>query len=258
MVVATRSLTRIKRLAIKILHLCKSEKIKETLQHILDNPIWHALNTGNRKLANGDDRAKLLKPEVGAFAGLKENSIGDLMSLQKKAPLESPVVLFAPGEISIPGEWQIIVKKPLLQMVYLHKDPPPEKVEVGELTERNIDAMLSLTALTEPGPFLRRTIDFGNYQGIFEGEQLVAMAGQRLQPGNYIEISAVCTHPAHLGKGYAGMLVRNQIRHILGKSSVPFLHVLPENHAAYRLYLKLGFEVRKEMLCYVLKKADGA
>lgn len=226
------------------------------MQHILDNPIWNALNTGNRKLTTGDDKAKLLKPEIGIFAGLKENSTEDLMSLREKTSFDAVAVLFVPTEISIPDEWQILVKKPLLQMVYLHKTPPRERTAVAELTETHIDAMLALTALTEPGPFLRRTIDFGNYRGLFEGEQLIAMAGQRLQPDPYVEISAVCTHPDHLGKGYAGMLVSNQIHDILERSGVPFLHVLPENQAAYRLYLKLGFEVRKEMLCYVLKKED--
>ena len=166
------------------------------------------------------------------------------------------MVLFVPAEISVPGQWQILVKKPLLQMVYLHKVPPAPRVESVELSEKDVPAMLSLTALTEPGPFLSRTIEFGNYQGIFEGEQLVAMAGQRLQATPHIEISAVCTHPNHLGKGYARMLVNNQIHDIREKSGIPFLHVLPENTAACRLYLKLGFEVRKEMLCYVLEKAD--
>ena len=29
------------------------------------------------------------------------------------------------------------------------------------------------------------------------GDELVAMAGQRMQPDPYTEISAVCTHPDH-------------------------------------------------------------
>ena len=227
------------------------------MKHILDNPIWNALNSGNKNLANGDDYAKFLNRDVGLFAGLKENSRPDLNSLWEKTPFDTPVVLFIPAEISVPDEWQIIVKKQLLHMVYLHKDPPLASVEAVDLTERDVPAMLALTALTEPGPFLSRTIDFGNYQGIFEDDQLVAMAGQRLHAGCFIEISAVCTHPDHTGKGYAGLLVANQINNILERSSVPFLHVLPENNAACRLYQKLGFELRREMLCYVLKKGRG-
>lgn len=224
------------------------------MEHLLDNPIWNALISGNKNLANGDSKAKFVNRDVGAFAGLKENNVEDLISLHEQTPEETPVVLFVPTEITIPEEWQILIKKPLLQMVYLYKTPPLVKTDVVQLVEKDIPAMLSLTALTEPGPFLSRTIDFGNYQGIFEGKELVAMAGQRLQPSPYIEISAVCTHPNHLGKGYAGTLVSNQIHNILDGSNIPFLHVLPENVSACGLYQKLGFEVRKEMLCYVLKK----
>jgi len=226
------------------------------LEHILDNPIWNALNTGSKKLANGNDNAKFVNRDAGAFAGLKENTVGDLMSLHELTPLETPVVLFVPTEITVPGEWQIVLKKPLLQMVYPHKHAPSPKAEVTELTEEDVPAMLSLTALTEPGPFLPRTIDFGNYQGIFDGEQLAAMAGQRLHPAPYVEVSAVCTHPDYLGKGYAGRLVGNQIHSIIEKSGIPFLHLLRDNTRAYHLYQKLGFEVRKEIVCYVLKKAD--
>ncbi|HEX8378458.1 MAG TPA: GNAT family N-acetyltransferase [Pedobacter sp.] len=224
------------------------------MEHPLDNPIWHALNTGNSDLATGDDQAKILARDVGVFAGLKQNSIGNLLSLSEKTTSESIVVLFVPSEVSIPNIWEVVVKKPLCQMVYVRNEPPEENGEATALTETHVDAMLELTALTEPGPFLRRTIDFGNYQGIFKDGKLIAMAGQRLKPGAYVEISAVCTRPGYTGRNYAGRLIKNQINHILRNSCIPFLHVLPENHAAFRLYQKLGFEVRKELLCYVLKK----
>jgi predicted GNAT family acetyltransferase len=79
------------------------------------------------------------------------------------------------------------------------------------------------------------------------------MAGQRLQPYPYTEVSAVCTHLAYTGKGYGAKLVRSQVCKIIATSRVPFLHVYPENTAA-RLYEKLGFEVRKQMVVYVLEK----
>ena len=54
-----------------------------------------------------------------------------------------------------------------------------------------------------PGPFRPRTIELGGYVGIFHDSKLVAMAGQRLRPPGYCEVSAVCTHPDARRRGYA-------------------------------------------------------
>ena len=223
------------------------------MTHTLDNPIWNALITGNKNFAYGNAQAKYIKRDVGFFAGLKTNSEEDLFHLHALLPLESRVILFTPDEISIPHGWSIELKKALLQMVYLQQEPPITNAkELVLLQDKNIPAMLNLTRQTNPGPFLSRTIDFGQYEGIFNGDELVAMAGQRLQPDPYTEVSAVCTHPEHTGKGYAAKLVRNQISKIVAASRIPFLHVYPDNTAACKLYEKLGFETRKQMVVYVL------
>jgi predicted GNAT family acetyltransferase len=80
------------------------------------------------------------------------------------------------------------------------------------------------------------------------------MAGQRLNPAPYAEISAVCTHPDYLGRGYAGKLLLNQAKRIKAASEIPFLHVKSENERAIKVYEKLGFVTRKEMSFYVLRK----
>ena len=116
--------------------------------------------------------------------------------------------------------------------------------------------MLSLTKLTNPGPFLERTIEFGHYRGIFDGEELVAMAGQRMHSFNYAEISAVCTHPDYLGRGYARQLLLNQAQRIQAEGNIPYLHVLSTNERALKVYTGLGFVTRKEMYFYVLQKAN--
>jgi predicted GNAT family acetyltransferase len=80
------------------------------------------------------------------------------------------------------------------------------------------------------------------------------MAGQRLQPSPYTELSAVCTHPAHIDRGYAQQLVLHQVGIILAAGHTPFLHVSEDNTRAYALYLKLGFSLRKRLHVYVLEK----
>src|SRR5580704_11855881 len=63
----------------------------------------------------------------------------------------------------------------------------------------DVPEMLALTKLTNPGPFGTRTHEMGDYFGIRVAGTLAAMAGERLRLQGYTEVSAVCTHPDHLG-----------------------------------------------------------
>jgi predicted GNAT family acetyltransferase len=134
----------------------------------------------------------------------------------------------------------------------------PEQVAgstpIVPLTNVHVPQMLALTKLTNPGPFAERTIDFGHYEGIFEGDKLVAMAGQRMHAFNYAEVSAVCTHPDHTGRGYARLLLLHQLQRIKAASDIPFLHVRYDNERAIKVYESLGFETRTEVYFYVLAK----
>ena len=125
---------------------------------------------------------------------------------------------------------------------------------IQPLDSKNIPAMLALTAQTVPGPFSEKTIDFGHYHGIFNKDRLVAMAGQRLHPGTFAEISGVCTHPDFTGKGFARQLILHQIRRILENNETPFLHVKSENSSAIKLYQSIGFEIRTEIFFHVFRK----
>ncbi|MBL4677866.1 MAG: GNAT family N-acetyltransferase, partial [Mucilaginibacter sp.] len=90
--------------------------------------------------------------------------------------------------------------------------------------------------------------------GVITDGKLVAMAGHRMQPLPYVEISAVCTHPEHTGKGYAARLLKEQIKRITTAGKIPFLHVLQENAGAVSVYERIGFKTRVHMLGYVLSK----
>jgi predicted GNAT family acetyltransferase len=223
--------------------------------HLLDNPIWHALRTGNEPLAIGDELARVLPRDIGAFAGLAEYSPAAWHRLHELSPAGAPTVLFTAEPLAPPAGWQLQFHKELLQLVYPQPTAPTVADErLVALNASDIPAMLALTALTNPGPFLPRTLLFGGYYGIFREGQLVAMAGQRLHPVPYVEISAVCTHPAHLGRGYAGLLVRYQLGRLLAAGHTPFLHVYEDNTTAYALYQKLGFQLRKRLHVHVLEK----
>jgi predicted GNAT family acetyltransferase len=113
---------------------------------------------------------------------------------------------------------------------------------------------MELMGLTKPGPFAKRTIELGEYYGVFEGERLVAMAGERMTAGPWREISGVCTHPDFQGRGYARMLTNMLINIALQRNERPFLHVMVDNHTARRLYEKMGFVHHQDVRLQVVSR----
>jgi len=227
----------------------------DIMEEVLDNPVWYALNSTNKKISAGDDQVKYFLADISPFAGLKEINKNNLVKLFKLLPARHTVAIESTVEIEIPEPWKQISILNVFQMVFQSPGKPihPDQ-EFTPLTYEHVPQMLSLATLTNPGPFSKKTIEFGDYFGIFQGNDLVAMCGQRLQPDPYIEVSAVCTHPDHLGKGYAGKLIIHQVSRIMNKSGKPFLHVLTSNTRAISLYEKLGFVTRKEMIITILQK----
>jgi predicted GNAT family acetyltransferase len=137
-------------------------------------------------------------------------------------------------------------------------DTPPAITKQGyDIEVLNLDdvpEMKQLAELTEPGPFRKRTIDFGGYLGVRSSDRLVSMAGYRIRPAGFTEISAVCTHPDYRGRGYAKALVAAVAHSIFSRDETPFLGVRHDNIGAIRLYEKLGFKIRQRQYVAVLKK----
>ena len=123
-------------------------------------------------------------------------------------------------------------------------DPDPAALVLGAA---DVPEMLDLVRRTRPGPFLPRTRELGLYLGIREGDVLVAMAGERMRTPGWTEISAVCTDPAHRGRGLAGRLVRAVVAAVRQRGDRPFLHAAVDNGAARRVYAALGFTHRRDV-----------
>ncbi len=225
------------------------------MKNILDNPVWHALNSGNNHLAQGNDDVKYFDIEVSPFVALRQTNIASLKQLYNLLSDNRTCFLATPVTIDMPAEWKILALVHGVQMVHIGQRLNDEIVHtVTDLSAQHIDKMVALTQLTKPGPFDIRTIEFGHYQGIFSNDKLVAMAGQRMHAYNYAEISAVCTHPNFTGKGYARQLLFNQINRIIASGETPYLHTRADNERAIRLYESLGFSIRSDMYFYILKK----
>jgi ribosomal protein S18 acetylase RimI-like enzyme len=225
------------------------------MEHVLDNPAWNALISGNKSLSYGNDQVKYFDPSVSPFVALNENTEDNFNLLYDLLPHDGPVLFVTPGEIEIPGAWKVLRTISGVQMVFdvLRSEEAPQ-LDLVQLTDDHIPQMLALTNLTNPGPFAARTIDFGHYQGVFEDDKLVAMTGQRLHPFNYAEVSAVCTHPDHTGKGYARALLLSHINRIKAAGEIPFLHVRGDNERAIKVYESLGFATRIKVSFYLMKK----
>ena len=71
------------------------------------------------------------------------------------------------------------------------------------------------------------------------------MAGERLHPQRFTEISAVGTNDSLRGQGLATRLVLAVAAGIRARGETPFLHAAAANTNAIRLYETLGFRLRQ-------------
>jgi ribosomal protein S18 acetylase RimI-like enzyme len=225
------------------------------VKHLLHNPVYHALLSGDRHLSFGNEQVKFFDEQVSPFAGFEqvyEKGFSDLYDL---LPSGRKILYAIPSYFTQPAGWQLKHEIKGLQFVYEASQPiKTEFPNVIPLVEMHVEQMMQLAKLTKPGPFGTGTIKFGSYFGIFENEKLVAMTGQRLHVENCTEISAVCTHPDHTGKGYAYTLLLHQLQLILQQDQKPFLHVREDNQRAIALYLRLGFTISRPMNFYFMKR----
>jgi ribosomal protein S18 acetylase RimI-like enzyme len=215
--------------------------------HPLDNPAWSALTGPQAHLAVRHGRAARFPADVSPFAAVADDGWDDLAVLAGSGLVVVPA---APDEP--PPGWGLAGAIPGVQMdgTALEVGADLEAVPLGPA---DVPEMLDLVARTEPGPFLRRTIVLGTYLGIRRGGALVAMAGERMRPPGWGEISAVCTDPALRGQGLAGRLVRAVGAVIRERGDVPFLHAAAANATGIRLYERLGFTLRREILFAALQ-----
>jgi ribosomal protein S18 acetylase RimI-like enzyme len=224
----------------------------------LDNPIWQSLITTHAHFAEISNAARKFPHEVSVLAGLFEPTTENYNSLAAMMHPGERVGLFLQDPPNPPAPWVIDRTCPLLQMLCEKRSTPAaatrgKRPEFIRLTKADVPEMLALTKLTNPGPFGARTHELGNYFGIRVAGTLAAMAGERLRLAGYTEVSAVCTHPDHLGHGYASALMGVVMDHICSRSELPILHVLPENTRAIQVYERLGFAKRAMLHLAVLR-----
>jgi predicted GNAT family acetyltransferase len=223
--------------------------------HPLDHPIWNALTSRQSRLAEGGALARRYPPAIAPFAAMADMSppsfaaLGGLMSRSDQA------VLFTTEPVAAPPEFKILLAATGEQMIGAPVETSVRSAEIITLGVDDVPAMMELTKLTRPGPFTPRTHELGTFLGIRVDGQLVAMAGERMKPADYTEMTAVCVHPDYRGRGYAQMLLGAVSRQISARGVIPFLHVFSDNAAAIALYRRQGMEIRRRIWVTVLGRA---
>lgn len=226
------------------------------LHHPLDHVAWTSLTGPHAGLAVGSGRARRYHPELSPFAALAPGGDpGAWDDLRALVAAGETVVLFGdtPRTGSLPAGWEVVAEGAGVQMTATDGLVGAGDAEVLVLGDADVPEMLDLVARTEPGPFTARTPALGTYRGIRHGGRLVAMAGERMHPAGWTEISAVCTDPELRGRGLAARVVLAVVLGVRARGETPLLHAAASNVGGIRLYGALGFTQRCEMVFSALR-----
>ncbi|MET7421091.1 GNAT family N-acetyltransferase [Dactylosporangium sp. NPDC005555] len=226
--------------------------------HLLDQAAWASLTGPHARFAEGPGRA--LRYPVGVSPIMAVPPVVDERVWADVLALVGPggAAMLSGDPFTPPDGWQVELAVPGVQLIAtgaLESRPGDGLVTLGAA---DVPEMLDLVSRTRPGPFEPRTHELGTYLGVRREGALVAMAGERLHPTGFTEISAVCTDPAHRGEGLATTLVRAVAHNIRDRGETPFMHAARDNAGAVGLYLSMGFELRREVLFSVLRSPSDA
>jgi predicted GNAT family acetyltransferase len=225
---------------------------------LLDNPIWYSLTTDHANLAIGADvgsgLARQYPTNIGPLAAFLEPTLEAYSDLARVIPENDHAVLLLASTPNLPEGWQLLRGGLIVQMIcHTVPDKSPLAAVLEPLGPADFPEMMALASLTEPGPFREHTGQLGGFIGIRVDGRLAAMAGRRLAPTGFAEVSAVCTHPDFRGRGYARSLVTEVARRIHADGCVPFLTSYESNTAAIKIYEEIGFSLRRQFQLAVVR-----
>lgn len=223
--------------------------------HLLDNIFWHSLTGQQACWAVGSGGARRYAAGFSPIVGFANPAQPDLDAL---APHCGPDEHFYCDGWSgpAPAGWVVEAEATMHKMIWAGETPVRDEApEARPIGPEHLDQVLALAELTRPGPFGPRTIELGEYFGLFDGERLMAMAGERCQAETLREVSGVCTHPDFQGRGLARRLMLKLIARQLARGETPFLHVMSANTGALGLYQRMGFRTHRESVVRVIALA---
>jgi predicted GNAT family acetyltransferase len=224
---------------------------------LLDRPIWSSLTSGWAPLAEGTDRALRLARDYGPFGASANGIASDLDALGRLIPDDGELWFVERGGAAVPPDAEVVRTAVLTQMVAETLRPKRRDIGLIELGDADGAEMQALAKLTKPGPFARLTHRLGGFVGVREQRRLIAMAGERMRMPGLCEVSGVCTHPDHRGRGLAGALMSIVAERIIARGETPFLHSYAHNEGAIALYESLGFRIRTNVELTIVTRRKG-
>lgn len=228
------------------------------MTHILDRPIWTALETAHAGLAEGNENARRYPPSIVPFAASADDRPESLDALEMLPASEESMILLEAGPIAIPTGLAVATEASAVQMIAERPHKRISDSRIERLTEADAADMLALATLTKPGPFTLRAQSLGSFWGIRSEGRLMAMAGQRMRQTGFIELSGLCTHPDFQGRGLGTLLFRFVAGEISARDETVYLHAFAANTPAISLYKTLGFRLRTEMNLSVVTRRQAA
>ena len=222
---------------------------------VLDRPVFESLAGAHQHLSEGGSLARRYRPDINVFASARDDdaeALGALASLVQ--PGEAIYILQRAQIPSLPG-FRTLKMAAGVQMVADRMVDDVDDPRIVALCAADAQDMQALAALTEPGPFRPNTYRMGRFVGVRINGRLAAMAGERMRPDGFIEVSGVCTHPDFRGQGLARLLSQRVAACIGRDAKTPFLHAWKSNVAAIRLYESLGFRVVAEISAAMFERS---
>jgi ribosomal protein S18 acetylase RimI-like enzyme len=227
----------------------------ELPEALFSNPVWHALNGPHRHLGVVTGSAARYPADVAPFAAVAAPSGRALDELRSLIAPDESVWIVDYGR-KAPG-LNVLDALDSVQMV-LRADLAPRAPsgEVVPLTAADAPEMVALTEVAFPGFFRSGTHRMGFYCGVRLDGELVAMGGERLWLEGCPELSGICTHPAHRGKGLASDVMGHLVERHRRDGLRSWLHVAARNTRALELYAALGFRPVRTLMLHRIAR-DG-
>ncbi|WP_022878677.1 GNAT family N-acetyltransferase [Microbacterium sp. B19] len=212
---------------------------------VLDNAAWHSLAGPHAHFAIGGDLVRRYPEDVAPFVAVRTWDDPSVWDALRDLVGPGAEVGLSGYEGELPEGWEFLGGGEGVQLVETAALQPRPFEEAIELGADDAAEMMAIVERNQPGPFRPRTHELGRYIGIRRGGRLVAMAGERLHPTGWTEISAVAVDEDHRRQGLASRLVLDVAFHVQQRGDRAMMHAAATNVGAIAAYERLGFAHRR-------------